>query len=94
MNFDFLIYDVIIGVIVILIVTLFYVFSRGVLKKLKIGNTKTRNFLAVIPTFVLSFIMIYFAVLLSLFLASYYPRHKFDIEEWNKNPEERYEMSE
>ncbi len=64
------------------------------MKRFNIGTEKSRKFIAVIPSLVLSPLVYLGGIFLLIFSISYYPTYDFDQIEWNSNIEERYKMSE
>lgn len=71
-----------------------YFLSKWILKKLNFGNNKSRKFIAIIPTLILSPVIYIGIILLWMFSVSYYPSNEFNKKEWQTNVEERYKMSE
>ena len=80
-------------VILLILATPIYFFSKWILKILKLGNITNRKFLAVIPAVILSPILYVAIILIWLCSISYYPKIPFNQQEWSKNTEERYKMS-
>lgn len=58
---------------------------------MNLGNETSRKYIALVPTIFLTPFLIGITI---FFLIFYYPRNEFNIQEWEKNVEERYEMSE
>ncbi|MEL0645351.1 hypothetical protein V6251_13240 [Olleya sp. Ti.3.14] len=71
-----------------------YFLSKWILKRLNLGNEKSRKLIALIPTIFFSPIIYIGLIYLWIFSASYYPSNDFDKQEWETNVEERYKMSE
>ncbi|MEZ7497705.1 hypothetical protein QO200_03035 [Flavobacterium sp. Arc3] len=61
--------------------------------RLKLGNENNRKYLAIIPTVILSPLLYIGIIMIWIFSISYYPKTDFNKQEWNKNKEERYKMS-
>ncbi len=81
-------------IIVLIIAIPTYFVCKWIVTKLKIGNDRSRKFIAIIPTLILSPIIYIGLVMIWMFSISYYPTNDFDQNEWNANVEERYKMSE
>ncbi len=80
--------------IIILIIALsIYILSKWLLKKLNLGNAKSRWYLASIPAIILSPVLYVGIVLIWIFSISYYPKTDFNRQQWVENKEERYKMS-
>ncbi|PNW25906.1 hypothetical protein [Formosa algae] len=79
--------------ILILAIPCFFISKWG-LKKLDIGTSKNRKYIALFPTFILSPIVYVGLILLWMASASYYPTYEFNKRQWETHPEERYTMSE
>mgnify|MGYP000558835607 FL=1 len=81
-------------IIVLILAIPTYFICKWLMTRLKVGNKKTRKFLAIIPTVILSPIIYVGLVMIWIFSISYYPTSDFDKDEWNSNVEERFIMSE
>jgi hypothetical protein len=81
-------------IIVLILAIPTYFICKWLMTRLKVGNKKTRKFLAIIPTVILSPIIYVGLVMIWIFSISYYPTSDFDKNEWNSNVEERFIMSE
>ena len=80
-------------IVLILAVPIYFICLWG-MKKIKVGTTKSRRFLAIIPTLVLIPIVYVGMVTLVISCISYYPKIDFNKTEWTTNIEDRYKMSE
>lgn len=80
-------------IIVLILAIPTYFICKWLMTRLKVGNKKTRKFLAIIPTVILSPIIYVGLVMIWIFSISYYPTSDFDKNEWNSNVEERFIMS-
>ena len=67
---------------------------RWILTKFKLGSDQSRQYIAILPTIVLSPILYLAILFVVLFVCAYYPKEAFNRLEWINNPQERYEMSE
>jgi|TARA_B110000483_G_C17974263_1_gene457129 hypothetical protein len=81
-------------IIVLILAIPTYFICKWLMTRLKVGNKKTRKFLAIIPTVILSPIIYVGLVMIWIFSISYYPTSDFDKDEWNSNVKERFIMSE
>jgi hypothetical protein len=61
---------------------------------MNIGNKNHREYIALIPTIILSPVISVMTISLIIFLMCYYPKEEFDAIKWRENIEERYRMSE
>ena len=80
-------------IIIVIIAIPVYFLLKWILKKLKIGDSKNRKFLAIIPTIILSPLLYVGIIIVWFFSVSYYPKTDFNKQEWTGNKEERYKMS-
>ena len=80
-------------IIILIIAIPVYFFSKWILKKLQLGNSKNRKYLAVIPAIFLSPLLYVSIIMIWIFSISYYPKTTFDKQKWDKQIEERYKMS-
>jgi heme/copper-type cytochrome/quinol oxidase subunit 2 len=78
--------------IIILLVPVYFLFMF-IFSKRNVGNKKSRKYIAIIPTIIVSPIIYLMVILIWIFSMSYYPKEKFDSIKWNKNIEERYKMA-
>ncbi|CDF78613.1 conserved hypothetical protein [Formosa agariphila KMM 3901] len=78
--------------ILILAIPSFFI-SKWSLKKLDIGTSKNRKYIALFPTFNLSPLFYIAFILIWMASSSYYPTHEFNKLQWEANSEERYTMS-
>lgn len=67
---------------------------RWILTKFKLRSDKRREYIAILPTIILSPILYLAILFVVLFVYAYYPKEAFNRLEWINNPQERYEMSE
>jgi hypothetical protein len=81
-------------IMVLILAIPIYFFSKWILNKLRIGNSKNRKYFAVLPTIILSPLVYVAAIIIWIFSMTYYPSKDFDKVEWKSNIEERYKMSE
>ncbi|MDJ0645714.1 MAG: hypothetical protein QNJ57_06960 [Flavobacteriaceae bacterium] len=81
-------------IIIALLIIPVYLLCHLAIRKLKIGNSDSRNYIAIIPTLIISPILYLGLILIWMFSASYYPRENFDKIKWHFNNEERFKMSE
>ncbi|WP_299781913.1 hypothetical protein [uncultured Formosa sp.] len=79
--------------VLILTIPCFFI-SRWGLKKLEIGTTKNRNYIALFPALILSPLIYIGIIFLWIASSSYYPTYEFNKRQWETHPEERYTMSE
>ena len=80
-------------IILLIIATPIYFLSKFILKKRNLENKKNIEYLALIPTVIITPI-IYASLIISLiFYVEYYPKEHFDKQKWDTNIEERYIMS-
>jgi len=80
-------------IIILILAIPVYFFSKWILKRLKLGNSKNRKYLAIIPAIFLSPLLYVSIILIWIFSISYYPKTTFDRQKWDDNKEERYKMS-
>jgi hypothetical protein len=80
---------------IILLVLAFpiYFLTKWVLIRLRFGTEKNRNYLALFSTALLSPLLYIGIIVVWFFSVSYYSKVDFDKEEWTKNKEVRYQMS-
>lgn len=81
-------------IIILILALLIYFLSKWLLKKLNLGNAKSRRYLATIPAIILSPVLYVGIILIWMFSISYYPKIDFNKQQWHQNKEERYKMSE
>ena len=78
--------------VLILAIPCFFM-SKWVLKKLHIGTTKNRKYIALFPALILS-PLLYIGLMLLWFASSaYYPAYEFSKFQWETHTETRYTMS-
>lgn len=80
-------------IILILAIPIYFLFKR-ILKRQNIGTERSRKFISVLPTLILSPLIYVVLVCVWFLVVSYYPPNYFDRQEWAVNYEERYKMSE
>ena len=80
-------------IIILILAIPVYFLTKWIFKRLKLGNEKNRKYLAIIPTIILSMLLYVGIIFVFVFSISYYPKTDFNKQEWNKNKEERYKMS-
>ena len=80
-------------VILILISISTYLLFFWLFKKFRIGQTKKRKYLAIIPAVVVSPAAYYGLVFTLMNFLTYHPQTTFDAIAWELNVEERYQMS-
>lgn len=80
-------------IILLILATPIYFFSKWILKILKFGDNTSRKYLALILAAVLSFTLYVTIGLILIYSIFYYPEIPFNQQEWSKNTEERYKMS-
>jgi len=81
-------------IIILILAVPIYFLSKWILKKLKLGSKKSRKYLAIIPTLILSPLTYVGIIMIWWVSISYYPKKDFNKQEWETNIEERYIMSE
>lgn len=80
-------------IIILILAIPVYFLSKWILKKFKFGNDKSRKFLAIIPTIIVSPILYVGIIMIWIFSISYYPKTDFNKQKWESNKDERYKMS-
>lgn len=80
--------------IILLIVAIpVYFLTKWILRKSKLGNEKSKKYLAIIPIVVITPLIYAGIITIWILSVSYYPKVDFNEQEWNKNKDEKYKMS-